>query len=176
LEKGLQRLKASLTEVRRVVSELRPSTLDDFGLVNTLRRHVEQLAAEQGWDYTFDENLGEERLDPTLETGAFRIVQESLNNIRKYSRTDRVAVELVQDGEHLRMRIQDWGQGFDLEEARQREGHFGLSSMEERARLLGGRFDIETRPGAAPPCWSSSRATAPCRRFAPERGVRQVQG
>ncbi|MGB8645661.1 MAG: GAF domain-containing sensor histidine kinase [Anaerolineae bacterium] len=147
LDKGLQRLKASLTEARRVVSELRPSTLDDFGLVNTLRRYVEQLAKEQGWDYSFEDNLGEIRLHSTIENGAYRIVQEALSNIRKYSQTQRVEVEMMQDQDHLHIRIQDWGQGFDLEEARQREGHFGLSSMEERARLLGGDFEIESRPG-----------------------------
>ncbi len=158
LQKGLQRLKASLTEVRRVVSELRPSTLDDFGLINTLRRHVEQLAAEQGWEYSFDENLGEVRLDPTRETGAVRIVQESLNNIRKYSDTTRVAVELKQEEDLLKIRVQDWGKGFDLEEARQREGHFGLSSMEERARLLGGWFEVDSHPGQG----TTIRVELPC--------------
>jgi signal transduction histidine kinase len=146
-EKGLRRLKASLTEVRRVVSELRPSTLDDFGLVNTLRRHLEELAAEQGWEYSFKENLGDLRLDPTLETGAFRIVQESLNNTRKHSGTRRVEVELNYEGDHIRIRVQDWGRGFDIENAHQLEGHFGLSGMEERARLLGGACEVESRQG-----------------------------
>ncbi len=159
LDKGMKRLKASLTEVRRVVSELRPSTLDDFGLVNTLRRHVEQLAEEQGWQHTFSENLGEEaRLDAAIETGVFRIVQESLNNIRKYSRTRRVQVDLREEGDWLYVRVQDWGRGFDLDEARQREGHFGLSSMEERARLLGGSFEIDTHPGGG----TVVRVQVPC--------------
>ncbi len=145
-EKGLQRLKGSLTEVRRVVSELRPSTLDDFGLVNTLRRHLEQLAAERGWEYSFEENLGDVRLNPTLETGAFRIVQESLNNARKHSGTRRVEVALTRQGDHLFIRVRDWGKGFNVEEARQPGGHFGLSGMEERARLLGGACEIESSP------------------------------
>jgi signal transduction histidine kinase len=146
-EKGLKRLKSALAEVRRVVSELRPSTLDDFGLVNTLKRYVEELAAEQGWESSFTENLGEMRLDPTLETGAFRIVQESLNNTRKHSGTRRIEVKLEHQGDHLHIRVQDWGKGFDLDVARHLDGHFGLSGMEERCRLLGGWCHVESVPG-----------------------------
>ena len=158
LEKGLSRLQAALTEVRRVVSELRPSTLDDFGLVNTLRRHIEELSAEQDWIFSFTENLGEMRLDPTLETGAFRIVQESLNNTRKHSDTRRIEVELKHEGDHLHIRVQDWGKGFDPAEARQLDGHFGLSGMEERCRLLGGSCQIESQPGEG----TTVRVELPC--------------
>lgn len=147
LDKGLTRLQAALTEVRRVVSELRPSTLDDFGLVNTLRRHLEELAVEQGWELAFKENLGDLRLDPTLETGAFRIVQESLNNVRKHAGARRVEVALNMDGERLQIKVQDWGKGFDLDASRQLDGHFGLSGMAERARLLGGTFTVESHSG-----------------------------
>jgi signal transduction histidine kinase len=145
--KGLMRLKSALNEVRRVVSELRPSTLDDFGLSNTVRRHLEGLSAEEGWDFSFKENLGDLRLDPTLETGAFRIVQEALNNAHKHSGARRVEVELRHHGDHLHIRVQDWGTGFDTQKARQLDGHFGLRGMEERARLLGGSFDVESVPG-----------------------------
>jgi signal transduction histidine kinase len=147
LAKGLMRLKSALKEVRRVVSELRPSTLDDFGLANTVRRHLEELSAEQGWDFSFQENLGDMRLDPTLETGAFRIVQESLNNARKHSGARRVQVELKSEADRLQIRVRDWGAGFDTEEPRQLDGHFGLSGMEERARLLGGSLKVESVPG-----------------------------
>jgi signal transduction histidine kinase/putative methionine-R-sulfoxide reductase with GAF domain len=147
LAKGLMRLKSALNEVRRVVSELRPSTLDDFGLVNTIRRHLEELSAQEGWEFSFQEDLGEMRLDPTIETGAFRIIQESLNNARKHSGTSRVEVELRHDGDHLQIHVQDWGTGFDIAQARQLDGHFGLSGMEERARLLGGSLAVESVPG-----------------------------
>lgn len=147
LQKGLARLKAALAEVRRVVAELRPSTLDDFGLANTLRRHVEELAQDEHWEFSFEENLGSERLDPTLENGVFRIVQESLNNVRKHSATRKVHLELKHEGDMIRILVQDWGKGFDPERARQLEGHFGLSGIEERARLLGGSYQVESHPG-----------------------------
>lgn len=146
-QKGLVRLKAALAEARRVVAELRPSTLDDFGLVNTLRRHLEELAAEQEWEFSFEQNLGETRLESTLENGIYRIVQESLNNVRKHSNTRRVRVELVHEGNLIHIRVQDWGRGFDPEGARQLDGHLGLSGMEERARLLGGSCEVESHPG-----------------------------
>jgi signal transduction histidine kinase len=145
--KGLMRLKSALNEVRRVVSELRPSTLVDFGLADTVRRHLEELSADQGWEFSLKENLGDLRLDPTLETGAFRIVQESLNNVRKHSRARRVEVDLRHQGDHLHIRVRDWGTGFDPEQARQLDGHFGLRGMGERARLLGGSLEVESFPG-----------------------------
>jgi signal transduction histidine kinase len=156
--KGLMRLKSALSEVRRVVSELRPSTLDDFGLVNALRRHLEELSAEQHWEFSFQENLGDMRLDPTLETAAFRIVQESLNNARKHSQARRVEVELKHEDGHLLIRVEDWGTGFDIGTGRQLEGHFGLSGMEERARLLGGSMRIESVPGKG----TQVRVDMPC--------------
>lgn len=158
LEKGLLRLTGSLKEVRRVVSELRPSTLDDFGLAKTVRRHLEELAAEQNLEISFEENLGETRLEPTLETGVYRIVQESLNNMRKHSQASRVQVALMREGDLIHIRVQDWGKGFNVGEAQQLDGHFGLRGMEERARLLGGTCEIESIPGQG----TTVSVTLPC--------------
>jgi len=89
--------------------------------------------------------LKSERLTPLLETAIFRIVQESLTNVRKHSRSDRLRIELVQEDDLIHIEIHDWGKGFDPDNIV--TGCFGLQGIQERARLLGGRATIESKAG-----------------------------
>ncbi|MFQ5796544.1 MAG: sensor histidine kinase [Candidatus Bipolaricaulia bacterium] len=150
LEKGMTRLNKAIAEARRVVSELRPSTLDDLGLIPTLRQYLEDLQEELGWQVDFHENLGDTRLDPTLEVAVFRIVQEALTNIRKHAETKQVRVAIEQQNGSLQLEIQDWGVGFvpraiEVTEASRKQ--LGIVGIKERASLLGGNCTTDSRPG-----------------------------
>ena len=143
-------VQRTVGEARRVIADLRPTTLDDFGLATAIRRQVEDLRSE-GFDASYKETLGKRRLPATLETTLFRVAQEALSNVRKHAKTDRVRVELERYNGFVRLEVKDWGRGFDAAEVGQGEGpgeRVGLSSMRERIALLGGSCEIHSQPGA----------------------------
>ena len=86
-----------------------------------------------------------QRLAPSVEGAIFRIVQEALTNAERHSQTRRIRIELTQAGSRVLAVIQDWGIGFDSE--RVEPGHFGVSGIRERARLLGGNAIIRSATG-----------------------------
>ena len=106
-------------------------------LVNEQRLQYEQKIEFRG-------EVSFHRLVPILENAVYRIVQEALANACRHSKSDRVRVEVVQCNDVLRIKVQDWGVGFDP--AAVREDHFGLEGIRERARLLGGSTIIESSP------------------------------
>jgi PAS domain S-box-containing protein len=150
MEKALELLRRTVTEARRVIADLRPTTLDDFGLATAVRLQIEELSAE-GYEASYEETLGEERLPAVLETTLFRVAQEALTNVRKHAQTDRVSVVLGRRAEGvIRLAVRDWGRGFELAKVGSRGGpgeRVGLSSMRERIALLGGSLEIRSEPG-----------------------------
>jgi len=109
LERGRMRLKEAIEEVRWVVSELRPTDLEDYGLVDGVRHYVQKVADVRQWQAEYRANLAHHELTPAAETAIFRIVQEALSNVRA--------------------------------------NHFGLIGMDERAKLIGGEFSLESQLG-----------------------------
>ncbi len=139
----------TIREARRIVANLRPTVLDDFGLVAAIRAQAKELQAE-GWEVDWRENLGVERLSPVVETSVFRVVQEALRNVQKHTDNGRVRIRLDQRADAIHIQIRDWGQGFDPEGIKTRGAgeRVGLASMQERITLLGGQFAVESGPGA----------------------------
>ncbi|MEM7345161.1 MAG: ATP-binding protein [Chloroflexota bacterium] len=149
LDRGRTRLKEAIDEVRWVVSELRPTELEDYGLVDGLHHYVHKVATVQNWKVAFEADLGSHQLPTASETAIFRIVQEALSNARKYADTSRVDVSLSTDETHLHLRVKDWGKGFDVASLNGAgTDHLGVIGMEERAQLIGGEFLIESQPGS----------------------------
>jgi signal transduction histidine kinase len=142
-----RRLQEAIDEVRRVVSELRPTEIEDFGLVDGLRHYVTGVGQDAGWTVEFAADLDGRRLTPAVETAIFRIVQEALTNARKYADASRVRVSLTACGDRLSIVIQDDGRGFAPERLGARGTRLGLVGMEERAQLLGGSLQIHSIPG-----------------------------
>jgi signal transduction histidine kinase len=136
---------ATLQDVRRLAVELRPAALDDFGLVTALGRLTETFAEQTGLDVDFESALGSERLPGDTETAVYRIVQESLTNVVKHARAQRVSISLTRKGVFVTAVIEDDGIGFDV--ANTRDDAFGLSGMRERVALLDGAFAVESSPG-----------------------------
>jgi PAS domain S-box-containing protein len=151
LQEAIDLVRRTVAEARRVIADLRPTTLDDFGLAAAIRMQVEDLR-EQGYRVDYEEALGDESFPVALETTLFRIAQEALNNARKHAGTERVRVVLARRDGRVRLEIRDWGRGFEPAEVEQNVGgpgeRVGLSSMRERVALLGGEFEIRSEPGA----------------------------
>ncbi|MBI4491541.1 MAG: PAS domain S-box protein [Chloroflexi bacterium] len=149
LERALELARRAVKEARRVIADLRPTALDQFGLATALRVEVEALQAE-GWEITFDDRLGGARLASTLEAALFRVAQEALMNVRRHAQTTRVHVALHCQDNTVRLEVRDWGRGFQPSRPSTTSGpgeRVGLPSMHERARLLGGRCTVRSRPG-----------------------------
>ncbi len=144
---GLRELVvATLQDVRRLAVELRPSVLDDFGLVAALEHLTTSFGEQTGIQVDFGAALGEERLPGEVETALYRIVQESLTNVVKHARARRVSIALTRMQHSVKAVVEDDGQGFDPEGTR--ADGFGLVGMRERLALLGGRLQVESSPGA----------------------------
>jgi signal transduction histidine kinase len=145
LEEGLAEQVAGL---RRLMTELRPPILDDSGLEQALREHVERVGGEAGITASCDVRLPH-RLDRELETVLYRVAQEALTNVVKHSRAREVRVTLGVTGQSVVLTVRDDGTGFDPSRTGEflRDGHFGLTGMRERVALLGGDFEVTSTPG-----------------------------
>jgi signal transduction histidine kinase len=143
-----EHLAREIAGLRRLVGELRPPVLDQFGLETALRRHVEAFQAEAGVDCLVDADLGRP-LAPELETVLYRVTQESLANVGKHANAAHVRISLGADNGLVRLLISDDGVGFDPSKAPRlaADGHFGLAGMRERVEMVGGRFQVESHPG-----------------------------
>jgi len=140
----------ALEQVRRMSRDLRPSQLDDLGLVAALRSHLDQQAGDAGFIAHFVQERVPQGLAPEIETACFRIAQEALTNIARHARAKEVWVTLTATEAELRLEVRDNGQGFDVATARVGAvagGSMGLLSMEERATLAGGRLVLDSAPG-----------------------------
>jgi signal transduction histidine kinase len=142
---------ATLENVRRLALELRPSVLDDLGLVAALRRYAGDYSARFKIPVEVQiVGLDGRRLAPAVETALYRIVQEALTNIAKYARATHVSVLLERREGQLNAIIEDNGCGFDAEQvlrAGATENRLGLYGMRERAELIGGTLTVESQTG-----------------------------
>jgi signal transduction histidine kinase len=127
--------------------DLRPSMLDDLGIVATLEWFCREY--QETWpeiELCKVVNIKEADLDDALKVVIFRIMQEALNNISKHARATQVKIALKQRDGKLRLRIRDNGRGFDTENAYRLNTGLGLMSMRERAEVSGAVFDIRSNP------------------------------
>ncbi|MHB9032813.1 MAG: sensor histidine kinase [Anaerolineae bacterium] len=149
LNQGLAILRQAITEARRLINELRPAGLDEFGLLQAIKLYMAQVEADTGWEICLTIAPEWRRLPADLETSLFRIVQEATTNARKYAQTNRLAVSLGLTVNSFFLEINDWGCGFVPEqvEAGLSGMHIGLVGIRERARSWGGTCIINSQPG-----------------------------
>lgn len=140
-----------LDDVRALARELRPSVLDDMGLVTALERYTREYAHRFNLAVDFQVVAWDGvRLSPQYESALYRIVQEALTNSAKYADAKNIGVLLEQRSDSVVAIIEDDGRGFDVERflREHRDGqHLGLLGMRERAELLGGKWTIESKIG-----------------------------
>ena len=146
-----QELDRAITEVQRISSNLRPSVLDDFGLVTALRMLCKEFEKLHAVRTTFREaHAPSGPVDGNIEIALYRIAQEALSNTAKHSHAGTATLHLERQDTSIQLTVSDDGTGFDeTDAARARgEGHgIGLMSMRERSELLGGTFRIESGSG-----------------------------
>ncbi len=143
---GLDILRRSLAEARRLISGLRPPILDESGIMAAIGHLVHDITAQGGPEVEVHSRIRFDRLDPVLENAVYRIAQECLTNSCRHSHSEKVKIDLIEHEGRIRIRITDWGTGFDPEGVP--ENRFGLDGIRERARILGGRAEITSRIGA----------------------------
>jgi signal transduction histidine kinase len=136
----------ALQDVRRLAVELRPSALDDFGLVPALERLAATFAERSGIRTEVQANLLEDRLPAEVETMLYRLVQEALTNVVKHAAAERVSILLTRRPNGVSAVVEDDGSGFLPDEVR--DDALGIVGMRERLGLLGGTLTVESRPGS----------------------------
>ncbi|MHB8076745.1 HAMP domain-containing sensor histidine kinase [Desulfosporosinus fructosivorans] len=143
----------TLEDVHRLAVELRPTVLDDMGLVAALERYVAEYKRQQEIMVVDLEvhNQMVERLPSEVETTLYRIVQEALTNVAKYAKARNVSIVLEIRPESVNLIIEDDGVGFNVERVLKERTlgrqNLGLAGMQERSALFGGTFEIESEPG-----------------------------
>ena len=138
-------LRKAINEGRRMITELRPMIIDELGIVEALNYLVEEEQASERLTVAFTHDVSFHRLDPMLEGTLFRIVQESLNNVRRHAKVSEAKVRLKQNDSIVGVEIEDSGVGFQVDNVG--DQHFGLEGIRERARLIGGKATIASVPG-----------------------------
>ncbi len=147
LEQLEQTVELAIARLRHMMFELRPPALDRDGLAAALQQHLDEVAAEGGFEAHLENRLVTEPPRATRAI-AYRITQEALANVRKHAAAHRVDVLLESREGGLFVRIRDDGRGFSRADAESAHGHMGLSAMRERADLADGWCRVEGAPGA----------------------------
>jgi len=140
-------LQDAIVEVRQVVSELRPSELNEGGLVECVRQYLLDSRKTRNWQTEFKASPGNIELDPMVGTAIFRIIQEALTNASKHGKAKKVNVSLRVEDASLILLVKDWGCGFSAEELKKESKKMGLVGMQERATLLKGTCKVNSAPG-----------------------------
>lgn len=148
----LQQITAQIDQdMRRLATELRPTLLDDMGLVEALQYYVERWAHDASVQADFQAvGLEAVRLSRELESVVYRVIQEALTNVRKHANASTISVVLERRRDLLNVIVEDDGRGFDLkalERGSDVQRRLGLLGMRERVSLVGGALTIETAPG-----------------------------
>ena len=128
-----------------MITTLRPMIIDEMGIIEAIHYLVAEEEATQRLNLTFTHDVRFDRLAPMLEGIIFRIVQESLSNVRRHAGVHDAEVRLQQTDSRLLIEIEDRGVGFDPAEIK--DHHFGLEGIRERARLMGGKATIRSVVG-----------------------------
>jgi signal transduction histidine kinase len=150
VDESLAIVGGALEQVRNLSLALRPSVLDDLGLVAALRWWIAREAARAGLQVDIQADWLPLRPSPEIETACFRIAQEAMTNVVRHARATRVRVALAGADGVLEVTVRDDGVGFDVPQIREHAPlgrSLGVLGMEERARLVGGHLEIESGPG-----------------------------
>jgi two-component system sensor histidine kinase UhpB len=149
LSDSLKLVEETMERIRNVIADLRPPVLDDYGLGVALRWYIERFSERTGVATVLQEEELLHRLPLGIETAIFRIVQEVLTNVAKHAQASQVNILLESKNGIIQLAITDNGIGFDTADVRKLKEHpqWGLITIEERAKALGGLISVESMPG-----------------------------
>lgn len=153
LQELRRQIRSCLADVRQIIFDMRPMSLDDLGLVPALRQLISKMVERKVLEADLQMDGKEHKFDKHIEVTLFRIVQEALNNIHRHADVNKGKVRMLYTGDHLAIMIADEGQGFDVEALREQrrnpdgDGHFGILGMEERAKIIGATLTVNSKVG-----------------------------
>lgn len=140
-------IDGSVRSLRRIITDLRPTVLDDLGLVAALEWQLQDFEARTGLFCRYDFRADNVELHPSERAvSVFRAFQEALTNITRHAAANTVDVKLWLEGDKLFLRVRDDGRGMDLERAEPAYG-FGILGMRERIGYIGGKLELQSKPG-----------------------------
>ena len=139
-------LDETVKTVRRIASELRPSLLDDLGLMAAMEWQLNEFEKRSGIKARFEGSESEISLSNPVKTALFRIFQESLTNVARHSEAKNVTVSLIHNAEECILSVVDNGKGFDEEKLKAKKT-LGILGMHERTSMIGGTYSISGKPG-----------------------------
>ena len=141
-------VRSNLHDVRRIIFDLRPMTLDDLGIVPAISKYLDNFQANYGIKCEFLIEGQEKRLHPALKVALFRLVQEGMTNVAKHANSSKVDISLIYQEDRTIARIQDYGKGFEVSLALTTPGeHFGLIGMREQVEMFSGHLSIQSTLG-----------------------------
>jgi PAS domain S-box-containing protein len=146
LSESLQLIDETVKTVRRIATQLRPSILDDLGLVSAMEWQSEEFEKRFKISTIFRSNVNTIDIEPEIATGIFRVFQESLTNVLRHSRATEVRASLQYEDDELTLDITDNGVGFNSDEIENKKT-LGLLGMKERTLMMGGTYNISSKPG-----------------------------
>lgn len=144
-------LKSVINDMRGIIYNLKPMTLDDLGLTITIQRYANKIMDLNNINVKVQSNEETKEILPVIKLTIFRIIQEACNNILKHANASLISIDITYDEHRIKVIIKDNGTGFDLEHTHpnstEQSSSFGLSIMRERTSLLSGTLDIQTEKG-----------------------------
>ncbi len=151
LADSVELVSTALNDTRELSRLLRPAVLDDLGLEAALTWLARTLGQRTDMEIAVDCDLGDQRLEPEVETLVFRIVQESLTNVIKHAGVDQARIRVETLGALLRASVEDAGAGFEMSHAMgssDNPASSGLRGMKDRVELFGGQLSLRSSPGS----------------------------
>jgi len=146
LKGTLELLDETIKTVRKIATDLRPSILDDLGLIAAIEWHSQEFEKRTGVAIKFESDMTDFNFSPAISIGLFRICQESLTNVARHAAAKNILITLKQKDNQIQLAIKDDGKGFDVNKI----GHkktLGLLGMKERTLMMGGKYEFESVQG-----------------------------
>jgi signal transduction histidine kinase len=142
----LELLDITVKTVRKISAELRPSILDDLGLIEAMEWHGQEFEKRSGIKVNFQSAIKKIPLPENVGIGIFRIYQESLTNVARHAEASKVNCNIDEENETLMLKITDDGKGFDPDKVAGKKT-LGLLGMKERTLMMGGKYEIKSSKG-----------------------------
>ena len=152
LQSMIELNKEIINDMREIIYDLRPMSLTNIGLVSTIESYCMHLRRNNSFNVMLKVEGKEQQLSSIVSVTLYRIIQEACNNAIRHSNADKIIIAIVYHKEKIEVKIEDNGIGFDLKKIEEKKQNdvlngFGLSTMNERARLLSGSLTIDSKPG-----------------------------
>lgn len=150
LQTSLSMVRSTIKELREIIYNLRPMSIDDLGLTLAVEHFVKQMECEnQQMEFDLEiVDFEDEQIAPVISMTLYRVLQEACNNIKKHAKARQLWIGLTSDYNNVYMTIEDDGCGFDTGALVDKDKNFGLSIMKERINLLSGNFELESKIGS----------------------------